>query len=64
MICSEFGPAEMLIAIDWICAGRSWSRTVTPKFAVLIAVGVPEITPVEDPSVSPAGSDPEVTDHV
>jgi hypothetical protein len=31
---------------------------------VPLVVGIPEITPVEDASVNPAGSLPALTDHV
>ena len=39
------------------------SRTCTVKVAVPLAVGVPEITPLEAFRVSPAGSVPTVIDH-
>jgi hypothetical protein len=37
------------------------SVTVTVKFDVPVAVGVPEITPVEESGDKPAGSVPSVT---
>ena len=40
------------------------SLTVMVKLNVPLAVGVPEISPVEAFSVNPAGSDPALTDHV
>jgi hypothetical protein len=39
------------------------SRTCTVKVAAPLAVGVPEITPVEAFRVSPVGSVPTVIDH-
>ena len=46
-------------------SGVPWeSVTRTVKLEVLAVVGVPEIVPVDEPSDSPAGSDPEMTDHV
>jgi hypothetical protein len=46
------------------CAtGDSESIAVTVKFEVPADVGVPVIVPAAD-SVSPAGSTPDVTDHV
>jgi len=45
-------------------AGLSLSRTVAVKLAVPLVVGVPEIAPVEDARVSPAGSLPELMDQL
>ena len=39
------------------------SVTCTVKLAVPVAVGVPEMVPVVDASVSPAGKLPERIDH-
>jgi hypothetical protein len=47
---------------DW--TGLLLSLTVTAKFEVPLVVGEPEIIPVEDASVSPAGSLPELIDQV
>jgi len=47
---------------DLVCAGLDESVTVTVKLAVPLAVGVPEIRPVEA-MVSPAGKAPPVIDH-
>ncbi len=47
---------------DWI--GLLLSVTVTVKVEVPLVVGVPDIVPVEDASVSPAGNWPELTDQV
>ena len=49
---------------DWVCAGLLLSVTLTVKFEVPLLVGVPEITPVDDDRVRPAGRLPEATDHV
>ena len=45
-----------------VCVGDALSVTVTVKFAVPFAVGVPEITPPLD-SESPAGKLPDAIDH-
>ena len=54
----------MEVAADWVCAGLLLSVTLTVKFEVPLLVGVPEITPVDDDRVRPAGRLPEATDHV
>jgi hypothetical protein len=46
-----------------ICAGDPLSFTPIVNFAVPVAVGVPEITPVLE-RLSPAGRLPEAIDHV
>ncbi len=51
-----------LTALLWI--GLLVSLTVTVKFVVPVAVGVPEITPVEAPRVNPCGRLPEVIAHL
>jgi len=48
---------------DWLCAGLPPSLTVTVKLPVPEAVGVPEIRPVAEARLSPAGR-PPLTDHV
>jgi hypothetical protein len=48
---------------DCVCAGLPASVTVAVKLEVPVAVGVPEITPVADVSVRPAGRLPAVMDH-
>jgi hypothetical protein len=63
-ILSETGATTSVIAADWLTAGRSLSWTVAVKLAVWAVVGAPEITPVEAVSESPAGSLPDVIDHV
>ena len=40
------------------------SVTCTEKLLVPLPVGVPEITPVADASVNPAGKVPEITDQL
>ena len=49
---------------DFVCAGLSESATEAVKFAVPVAVGVPEIRPVDVFRLSPAGMLPETKDHV
>jgi hypothetical protein len=58
-----------VVVLTWIdnallqtCAALSLACTV--KFAVWAVVGVPEIMPPALLMVSPAGSVPEITDHV
>ena len=54
-------PIESLT--DRLCAGLPPSLTVTVKLPVPVAVGVPEIKPVAEARLSPAGR-PPLTDHV
>jgi hypothetical protein len=49
---------------DSDCSGLLLSLTVTVKVEVPLIVGEPEIIPVEDVSLSPAGSWPELIDQV
>ena len=63
MIASAVPPTTIEVAADFVCAGLPLSVTVTVKFAVPLAVGVPEIAPVVDARVNPAGKLPDVIDH-
>lgn len=47
-----------------LCAGLDESTTLKVKLVVLLAVGFPEIIPVDAASPSPDGRVPEVRDHV
>jgi len=47
-----------------LCAGLDESTTLKVKLVVPLAVGLPEIIPVDDARLSPDGSVPEVRDHV
>jgi hypothetical protein len=47
-----------------VCAGEPASLTVTPKVKLPLAVGVPEMRPVEGARLSPAGRLPEDIDQV
>ena len=49
---------------DLVCAGLPASVTVTVKLAVPVAVGVPEIRPVDVDMLSPAGRLPLAMDQV
>ena len=49
---------------DLVWAGFPASLTVAVKMLVPLAEGVPEIKPVDEDKVSPAGRVPEVTDQV
>jgi len=59
--------AGAAIAIDsWtdlVTAGLSASVTFTVNVLDPVAVGVPEIRPVDEPRVRPAGRLPDVMDH-
>lgn len=50
-------------ATDLVCAGLPPSVRVTVKLLVPVAVGVPEIKPVDETMESPAGRLPAVTDQ-
>jgi hypothetical protein len=50
-------------AADAVCAGLLLSVTVAVKDEVPLADGTPEMVPVDEVSVSPAGRLPEVIDH-
>jgi hypothetical protein len=49
---------------DFVCAGFPASVTVAVKLDVPVAVGVPEIRPVIEARLSPAGRLPDVMDQV
>ncbi len=49
---------------DLVCAGEPASAMAAVKVAVPLAVGVPEIRPVEVFRLSPAGRLPEMKDQV
>jgi hypothetical protein len=65
LIVNAEDPAATTIerVADFVCAGLDESVTVAVKLAVPVAVGVPEIRPVDGARVSPAGSAPPVMDH-
>jgi hypothetical protein len=52
------------IAADFVWVGELLSFTVTVKLEAVVAVGVPEITPVDVARVKPAGSAPELIDQL
>ncbi len=58
------GAVTIVSAADAVCVGELLSVTVTVKLEVPLAAGVPEITPVDAESASPAGRLPEVTDQL
>lgn len=58
---SWFDAIVIEIVADLVCAGLLLSVTETLTLKVPLAVGVPEMTPVVDPRVSPAGRLPELT---
>jgi hypothetical protein len=49
---------------DWVCTGLPPSLTVTVTLLVPLALGVPEISPVAEARLRPAGRLPAVTDHL
>jgi hypothetical protein len=49
---------------DLLCTGLDESATAKVKPAVPLAVGVPEMIPVDVEKLSPLGSPPEVIDQV
>jgi len=54
----------MEVAADWVCTGLLLSVTLTVKLEVPLPVGVPEMTPVDEDKLRPAGRLPEATDQV
>jgi hypothetical protein len=60
-----FGAAMAIESLtETVCAGFPPSLTVTVKLLFLMAVGVPEIRPVAEARLRPAGRLPAVTDQV
>jgi hypothetical protein len=57
------GPIMVRLSV-WVAETELESVTRTEKLLVPATVGVPEIIPVPDPSVRPAGREPEAMDHV
>jgi hypothetical protein len=49
---------------DLVCAGLLESLADTVKLAVPVAVGVPEMIPVDGARLNPAGRLPALMDHV
>jgi hypothetical protein len=64
VIVREAGATTSEIVADIFWAGLAESATLAVKLNVPAAVGVPEITPVVDDRVRPAGRVPEVIDQV
>ena len=55
-------PCATTMASDFASLSKKFeSVTITSKFDVPTAVGVPEMRPVDAANVNPAGSDPDVT---
>jgi hypothetical protein len=63
-ITSAEGETRSERAADVVCAGLAESVTEAVKAAVPVEIGVPEINPVDEARLSPAGRLPEVMDHV
>jgi hypothetical protein len=64
VIASVLGATTIEVATDFVCTGLPLSLTLTVKLEVPVAVGVPEMAPVEAVRVSPAGRLPDVIVHV
>ncbi len=52
------------VVADLVCTGLLLSVTLTVKLEVTLAVGLPEMTPVVDDRLRPAGRLPEAMDQV
>jgi hypothetical protein len=64
VIASAAGATTIERLADFVCAGFPASVTVAEKLNVPVAVGVPEIRPVLEARLSPAGRLPDVMDQV
>jgi hypothetical protein len=64
VISSAGGAMTSEIDVDAVCAGLEESVMVAVKLKVPLVVGVPEITPVLDARLSPAGRLPALIDQV
>jgi hypothetical protein len=64
VIASAFGAITIAVAADFACAGLPLSTTLTVKFDVPLADGVPDITPVLAARVRPVGRLPDVIDQL
>ena len=58
------GEVAMVMPSAFVATRELASVTCTVKVLVPVPVGVPEITPVLDANVNPAGRLPAVMDHV
>jgi hypothetical protein len=64
VVIASDGTATTIDSVtDFVNAGLEASVTVAVKLAVPVAVGVPEIKPVDEARVTPAGRAPPVIDH-
>ncbi len=63
VIASSVGATTTEALAEAVCAGLPLSLAVAVKLDIPLAVGTPEIVPVDDASVKPWGSFPEVIDH-
>ena len=61
---SEVGLTRIAAVVDLVCTGLLLSVTVAVKVEDPLAVGVPDMAPVDDARVSPVGSLPELIDQV
>lgn len=63
VIASGRGATASVSETDFVCEGLDESASVAVKFVLPIAMGVPEISPVDADRLSPFGRPPEVIDH-
>ena len=63
VIASGRGATTRVSETDFLCDGLDESASVAVKFVLPIAVGAPEISPVDADRLSPFGRPPEVIDH-
>jgi hypothetical protein len=64
LIVNALGATTTLIAADVARFGLLLSLTVVVKLEVPLTLGVPEITPVDESRLSPAGKLPALIDHL
>jgi hypothetical protein len=65
-VVGALGAVAVTVSDNWavaVCVGGPPSLNVTVKVDTPAAVGVPEIDPVEEDNVNPAGSEPDETDQ-
>jgi hypothetical protein len=61
---NALGATTIVVVAEVTWAGLLLSVTASVKVEVPLAVGTPEIAPVDSERVSPGGSLPEITAHV
>jgi hypothetical protein len=64
VIASGNGVTASVKVTDFVCAGLDESTTLKVRLVELLAVGCPEMIPVDAARLSPPGRLPEVRDHL